>query len=399
MNLDVGGRATDVAREPWRDSTGTTARDGQAVAGQVGTDGTGRMAEGVAGVARVRVRYWAAARAAAAGVPEEDGEGRVLADVLDAAAERHGPELARVLARCSFLVDEVRASRDTALADGAVIDVLPPFAGGSTSQQAAVARERAAPGLLPALLALVVGGALAGAAAVGLTALAVAVGAVQLLIVAAWFSHVGVPGGTGGRAVAAVAVVTVDTVLVARDTVPALAPLAWVLGPAVVVAIVAQLLRRDGRAEVVASLTATIAGAVLALCGSALLPVLDMIGGEPVVVATITAASLAAALGALGGSSARTTGLALLVSVATGAAVASSYGLEQVEGTGPQAGVGAALGLGGWFVAVLAGRLVRSGDAAGGLSTARSTGGIWLAVLLAPLLAGPLCRVAVALLA
>lgn len=85
------------------------------------------MAEGT-------IRYWAAARAAA-GVASEPYAAVTLAEVLAAAVERHGPELARVLAACSFLVDaDPVGTRDHAgvhLPDGAVIEALPPFAGGA----------------------------------------------------------------------------------------------------------------------------------------------------------------------------------------------------------------------------------------------------------------------------
>jgi len=70
----------------------------------------------------VTVRYWAAAKAAA-GMPEQriDADGTL--------------ELAGVLARCSYLVDEISPGRtpvdEVAVPDGAVVDVLPPFAGGS----------------------------------------------------------------------------------------------------------------------------------------------------------------------------------------------------------------------------------------------------------------------------
>ncbi|MCO1656825.1 MoaD/ThiS family protein [Pseudonocardia humida] len=81
----------------------------------------------------VVVRYFAAARAAA-GVEEEKvrvGAGASIADLLDAVRAEHGAELAEVLDRCSYLLDEV-AARDlsAALHDGATLDVLPPFAGG-----------------------------------------------------------------------------------------------------------------------------------------------------------------------------------------------------------------------------------------------------------------------------
>jgi molybdopterin converting factor small subunit len=84
-------------------------------------------------VAVVTVRYFAGARAAA-GVTSEDIElhdGATVADVLAVAAERHGEALTKVLSACSFLLDSI-AVRDhaTALAPGAELDVLPPFAGG-----------------------------------------------------------------------------------------------------------------------------------------------------------------------------------------------------------------------------------------------------------------------------
>ncbi|MEV0680949.1 MoaD/ThiS family protein [Actinosynnema sp. NPDC050436] len=79
------------------------------------------------------VRYFAGARAAA-GVPDESVElpgTPTVAQVLDAVRARHGEALGRVLAACSFLLDGVAVrDRDTAVAAGAELDVLPPFAGG-----------------------------------------------------------------------------------------------------------------------------------------------------------------------------------------------------------------------------------------------------------------------------
>jgi molybdopterin synthase sulfur carrier subunit len=101
-------------------------------------------------MAIVTMRYWAAAKEAA-GVAEET----VTADTLAAAlgvirgrrreyAESGGPgsgppadggaRLSSVLARSSFLIDGhpvgTRAADAVLLVDGAVIEVLPPFAGG-----------------------------------------------------------------------------------------------------------------------------------------------------------------------------------------------------------------------------------------------------------------------------
>jgi molybdopterin synthase sulfur carrier subunit len=43
----------------------------------------------------------------------------------------HGDDFGRVLDRCSFLLDEVAVrDRELSLHDGALLDVLPPFAGG-----------------------------------------------------------------------------------------------------------------------------------------------------------------------------------------------------------------------------------------------------------------------------
>jgi molybdopterin converting factor small subunit len=81
----------------------------------------------------VTVRYFAAARAAA-GVESEPVAVPVGATVdllLKTVRAAHGDDLARVLDRCSYLLDEVAVrDRDTPLHDGAVLDVLPPFAGG-----------------------------------------------------------------------------------------------------------------------------------------------------------------------------------------------------------------------------------------------------------------------------
>jgi molybdopterin converting factor small subunit len=79
------------------------------------------------------VRYFAAARAAA-GVESEPLDvppGATVDIVLKTVRAAHGDDLARVLDRCSFLLDEVAVrDRDLVVREGAVIDVLPPFAGG-----------------------------------------------------------------------------------------------------------------------------------------------------------------------------------------------------------------------------------------------------------------------------
>jgi molybdopterin converting factor small subunit len=78
----------------------------------------------------VTVRYFAGARAAA-GVDTEERTAGTLQELVGQIVETHGEKLERVLTACSFLVDGTQ-TRDRALVlqPGAVVDVLPPFAGG-----------------------------------------------------------------------------------------------------------------------------------------------------------------------------------------------------------------------------------------------------------------------------
>jgi molybdopterin converting factor small subunit len=86
-------------------------------------------------MAKVTIRYWAAARDAA-GVSEEEVAADTLAAAFETAVAARAPDtrLREVLARSSFLVDGTPARRadhpGIRLTDGAVVEVLPPFAGG-----------------------------------------------------------------------------------------------------------------------------------------------------------------------------------------------------------------------------------------------------------------------------
>lgn len=104
-------------------------------AGAAGPGTTERDSARVSGV----VRYWAAAREAA-GTDSEPFTAATLADLLAGAVDARGgaaaggAALAHVLARSSFLVDgDPVGTREHAAVrfdDGAVVEVLPPFAGG-----------------------------------------------------------------------------------------------------------------------------------------------------------------------------------------------------------------------------------------------------------------------------
>ena len=77
----------------------------------------------------VTVRYWAGARAAA-GVERETITGvRTVGDLVGHLAASR-PALERVLPVCSVLVGGRASSGDDPVPAGAVVEVLPPFAGG-----------------------------------------------------------------------------------------------------------------------------------------------------------------------------------------------------------------------------------------------------------------------------
>jgi sulfur-carrier protein len=92
-------------------------------------------------MAIVTLRYWAAAKEAA-GTAEETISAGTLAEALataqgkadDDGRTEQNSRLRAVLARSSFLIDGTpvgsRAPETILLSDAAVIEVLPPFAGG-----------------------------------------------------------------------------------------------------------------------------------------------------------------------------------------------------------------------------------------------------------------------------
>jgi molybdopterin synthase sulfur carrier subunit len=77
------------------------------------------------------VRYFAGARAAA-GISQERLPGAAtLAELTTLLTQRHGQRLATVLTAATFLVDgQGWRELDRPLPAQAVVDVLPPFAGG-----------------------------------------------------------------------------------------------------------------------------------------------------------------------------------------------------------------------------------------------------------------------------
>lgn len=85
---------------------------------------------------QVRLHYWAGARAAA-GVEEDTVTASTIAEALAVAATaRDDQRFAKILSGCTLLVDgralhpyDLERPLDDA-ADGLIVEILPPFAGG-----------------------------------------------------------------------------------------------------------------------------------------------------------------------------------------------------------------------------------------------------------------------------
>lgn len=75
-----------------------------------------------------RVRFFAAAEEMA-GRSEEVRDATTLAELRAALTTEH-PGLSGLLPRCAVLVDGARVDDDAPLPPDALVDVLPPFAGG-----------------------------------------------------------------------------------------------------------------------------------------------------------------------------------------------------------------------------------------------------------------------------
>ena len=77
----------------------------------------------------VTVRYWAGARAAAGVVEERVERAATVGDLVQRLSQAR-PGLVTVLPVCSVLVGGRASSGGDAIPAGAVVEVLPPFAGG-----------------------------------------------------------------------------------------------------------------------------------------------------------------------------------------------------------------------------------------------------------------------------
>jgi hypothetical protein len=167
-------------------------------------------------------------------------------------------------------------------------------------------------------LALVLGLAAAGPVAV----LVAAVALVQLLVVARWFAFLDVSAAArGGAFVGAAAAVGADLAVSLRDNHRPLTPVTAVLGMAMLAALLQQLVRRDPRDRLTASLAATVSLAGVGALGSCYLGAQSSRDGAAFVVAGVVSAAAAVVAAALPGPEVGGAAVGLVAGAGAGAVV------------------------------------------------------------------------------
>jgi MoaD family protein len=78
----------------------------------------------------IKVRLFAVLRELA-GSSEVDATGNTAGDLVDQLSERYGERFAKIAAVGSIVVNGERAGRDTPVAEGDEVALLPPVSGGS----------------------------------------------------------------------------------------------------------------------------------------------------------------------------------------------------------------------------------------------------------------------------
>jgi hypothetical protein len=139
--------------------------------------------------------------------------------------------------------------------------------------------------------ALTIAGAvlLALGAYAGPAVLALAVAAVQVGFVVGWFRAFGLPSWRAGSVLAVLAALGASLGVLLDDVTARVAPLVAAIGLVTVAALLQELLRRDGRAHVVRSLSATVTAAAFAVLGACWVAQSESRAGETVVAAAVAA--------------------------------------------------------------------------------------------------------------
>ena len=274
------------------------------------------------------VRYWAGAKAAAQ-VAEEKVSAGTLAEALDAIVKDRDKRFAQVLSMCSIVVREqpvASVSPDqVVLSDGDLIEVLPPFAGGSDSASPATPSvDLSLPGWRSPVLSGLLGLLLMVGVAVGPGLLWPVVVLGQLLLVATWHRSVDAPDPIVGLAVAGGLIAIADVAVAVADGPASYGPIAVVVSVGFLAAVGQQLARRDDRTDLTLSLSATIALAAMGALGAGWVVNLRLVDGDSftlVAACAVTAAAVGRlaprAAGAVLGPLAAGTGIGAFVATAS----------------------------------------------------------------------------------
>lgn len=191
--------------------------------------------------------------------------------------------------------------------------------------------------LVAGSVALAVGGSIA--LAVGWGALLFVVALVQVLFARAWADYLEMPGAVAAAAGIVVVAAIADIGIVvsrlvddAEDRASELLPLAPALGVVFLVAVLVQLLRRDGRTGPLAGLVGTVTGGVLVVGLAVWLPVEASAAGAPWVAAGFTTVALVGVVvgGAAWVRQSRVPGPALLLPVLLALAAGPVYVVARV---------------------------------------------------------------------
>jgi len=222
----------------------------------------------------VTVRYWAGAKAAA-GVGEEQVVAATLAAALRQVREERDAHFTRILDACSYVVSERPVGRtphdEVLLADGDIVEVLPPFAGGAEPTDRVVTAApvpAALPSWRPPVLSALLGLGLMATAAAGPAYLWIGVAIAQLLLVASWHRALAAPDANAGAVVGALLILVADLAVAFDDGPVSYGPIAVVLGVGYLAAVVQQLARRGDRTNLTFSIAATVSLATIGALGA-----------------------------------------------------------------------------------------------------------------------------------
>jgi len=149
-----------------------------------------------------------------------------------------------------------------------------------------------------AVTTAVLAAAVAGAAFVGTLPLVGVAALLVLLLVVGWPRLTTSPASAGATVVILAAGAGAAAIAWQTEGEPLLRHLPVVVAIALVLAFIAEMLRRDGRPRLVESVSATVAGAVVAVAASGWIATVRTVGGPELVVTAAVAIAVAAAVSA-----------------------------------------------------------------------------------------------------